>query len=290
MAAVTAAAALLFFALAPTPLHAQTATGSIVGTVTDTSGNVIVGATVTVTDVATNQTRVTKTDSAGAYTVTFLKPATYDISIESQGFQTFQQNGIILNVDAALTVDAKLPVGTVTQKVTVSGQPPLVEAQTSSIGQVLNTKTILDLPVNGRNSYAFAALVPGVIPSAGFSQTAVDEYNDQFISINGARPNQSAFLLDGGVNTEPALSGPGFYPSIDLVQQYKVQTNNFSAQFHSTSGGIINVITKSGSNRFHGDVYEFLRNNYFDARDFFLNRTTQPTPPYRFNQFGGTIG
>lgn len=283
--------AVLVLALICTPrLSAQTATGSIVGSATDPSGGVIVGATVTLTQVGTNETRTTVTDSRGAYSLTFLQPATYNIAIESPGFKTFVQKGIILNVDATLTVNAKLPVGAVSQKVTVSGQPPLVESQTSSIGQVMNTKTILDLPVNGRNSYAFVALVPGVIPSAGFTQTAFDEYNDQFISINGSRPNQNTFLLDGGINTEPALSGPGIYPSIDLVKEYKVQTNNLSAQFGGTSGGVINVITKSGTNRFHGDVYEFLRNNAFDARDFFLNQTTLPTPAYRYNQFGGTIG
>ncbi|MGC2249152.1 MAG: carboxypeptidase regulatory-like domain-containing protein, partial [Acidobacteriaceae bacterium] len=281
---------LLAALLLPTSLLGQTATGSIVGTATDASGGVIVGATVTLTQVGTNETRTTVTDSRGAYTLTFLQPATYNIAIEGHGFKTFVQKGIILDVDATLTVNAKLPVGAVSQEVTVNSQPALLESQTSSIGQVMNTKAILDLPINGRNSYAFVALVPGVIPSAGFTQTAFDEYNDQFISINGSRPNQNTFLLDGGINTEPALSGPGFYPSIDLVKEYKVQTSNLSAQFSGTSGGVINVVTQSGTNRFHGDVYEFLRNNAFDARDFFLNQTTLPTPPYQFNQFGGTIG
>ncbi|MGA9960505.1 MAG: carboxypeptidase regulatory-like domain-containing protein, partial [Acidobacteriaceae bacterium] len=273
---------LLAALLLPTSLLGQTATGSIVGTATDASGGVIVGATVTLTQVGTNETRTTVTDSRGAYTLTFLQPATYNIAIEGHGFKTFVQKGIILDVDATLTVNAKLPVGAVSQEVTVNSQPALLESQTSSIGQVMNTKAILDLPINGRNSYAFVALVPGVIPSAGFTQTAFDEYNDQFISINGSRPNQNTFLLDGGINTEPALSGPGFYPSIDLVKEYKVQTSNLSAQFSGTSGGVINVVTQSGTNRFHGDVYEFLRNNAFDARDFFLNQTTLPTPPYQF--------
>ncbi len=274
--------------LLPASLLGQTATGSIVGIATDPSGGIIVGATVTLTQVGTNATRTTVTDSRGAYALTFLQPGIYNITIESPGFKAFAQNGIILDVEATLTVNAKLPVGAVSQRVTVSGQPPLVESQTSSLGQVMGTRSILDLPVNGRNSYAFVALVPGVIPSAGFSQLAFDEYNDQFISINGSRPNQNTFLLDGGINTEPALSGPGFYPSIDLVQEYKVQTNNLSAQFGGTSGGVINVTTKSGTNRFHGGAYEFFRNTPFNAKNFFL--FGQPNPPYRFNQFGGTIG
>lgn len=282
----------ILFAPGTAELHAQTATGSIVGTVTDTSDHAIAGATVTLTDVNTDESRATKTDSQGAYSLTLLNPSTYNILIKSQGFSSFEQKDINLNVGATLSINAALSVGAVSQQVTVTSQPSQLETHTSSLGQVIPTKTILDLPINGRNSYAFAALVPGVVPSAGFTQTAVDEYNDQFISINGSRPNQNLFLLDGGINTQPALNGPGFYPSIDLVKEYKVQTNNYSAQFSNTSGGIINVITKSGSNKFHGSGYEFLRNNYFDARDFFLNRAVphQITPPYRFNQFGGTVG
>lgn len=289
---LTCAASFAFcvFALWPAPLQAQTATGSIVGTVTDTANHAIVGAKVTLTDVGTNGVRSTITNSQGAYSLTLINPASYNIEIESAGFRGFEQNNIILNVGDTLTINAQLSVGAISQQVTVTGQPSQLQLQTSSLGQVMSNQAISDLPINGRNSYAFAALVPGVIPSAGWSGTAIDEYSDQFISINGSRPNQNVFLLDGGMNTQPALAGPGFYPSIDLVKEYKVQTNNFSAQFSNTSGGVINVITKSGTNHFHGSLYEFIRNNALDARDFFLNRTTLPTPPYRFNQFGGTVG
>ena len=110
---------------------------------------------------------------------------------------------------------------------------------------MIPNKSVLDLPLNGRNAYGFAALIPGVIAPYGFSQTAFDEYNDQFISINGSRPNQNLFLLDGGMNSEPAFTGPGYFPSVDLVEEYKVQTNNLGAEYSNTGGGIINVITKS---------------------------------------------
>ena len=139
-------------------------------------------------------------------------------------------------------------VGAASQQVVVTDAPPPLQTQSSSLGQVIDTQEILDLPTNGRNSYSFATLVPGVLAGPGFSSLPYDEYSDQFVSINGSRPNQSLFLIDGGINSEPAFNGPGYSPSIDMVQQYKVQTNNFSAEFSNTAGGIINVITKSGSN------------------------------------------
>ncbi|GGA63032.1 hypothetical protein GCM10011507_13300 [Edaphobacter acidisoli] len=272
------------------PLFAQTATGSITGTVEDVSGHVIAGAGVTLTNVATNETRTATTNNSGYYSLTLLPPASYKIAIQASGFSQYLQSNIVLNVQDALTINCTLQVGQVAQQVTVTELPSQLQTETSSLGQVISNKTIVDLPVNGRNSYSFAALVPGVLPSAGFTQTAFDEYNDQFISINGARPNQNVFLLDGGMNTQPALNGPGFYPSIDMVQQYKVQTNNFSAQFSNSSGGVINVITKSGSNKFHGTLYEFYRSTGLNANNFFANQAGLARAPFRYNQFGGSVG
>ncbi len=200
------------------------------------------------------------------------------------------QENIELNVGDDLTINATLQVGQVAQQVTVTSQPSALQTETSSLGEVVGNKTIVDLPVNGRNSYSFAALVPGVLPSAGFTQTAVDEYNDQFISINGSRPNSNIFLLDGGANTEPGFNGPGFYPSIDMVDQYKVQTNNYSAEFANTTGGVINVITKSGANRFHGSLYEFFRSTGLNANNFFANHAGLSRAPFHYNQFGVSVG
>jgi hypothetical protein len=269
---------------------AQTATGSIAGTVTEKSGNLVAGATVSLTNTETNEVRTASTNDRGYYSLPFLPPASYRLSVAMQGFSKFVQSSIHLNVGDALTVNASLQIGGVAQEVTVTGQPSSLETETSSLGQVLGNKTILDLPVNGRNSYSFATLVPGVLASAGFTQTAFDEYNDQFVSINGSRPNQNAFLLDGGMNTQPALSGPGYYPSIDLVQEYKVQTNNFSAEFSNTSGGVINVITKSGTNHVHGSLYEFFRDTGLNANDYFANNAGIPRAPFHYNQFGGSVG
>jgi hypothetical protein len=268
----------------------QTATGSITGEVTDAAGSVISGASVSLTDIATNQTRNAVTNGRGYYNLTLLPPASYTLSIGATDFSGFVEKNIRLNVGDTLTINASLSVGRVSTQVTVTGAPPPLEQETSSLGQVIPEKTILDLPVNGRNSYSFAALVPGVLASAGFTQTAYDEYSDQFVSINGSRPNQNVFLLDGGMNTQPALSGPGYYPSIDLVQEYKVQTNNFSAEFSGSSGGVINVITKSGGNHFHGSLYEFFRDTGLNANNFFANSAGLPRAPFHYNQFGGSVG
>lgn len=271
-------------------LRAQNATGSIVGIVRDASGNVIAGAQVHLLDVAKNQTTNTTTNALGYYSFPLVQPASYRLTIEAPGFKQFVQENIKLDVATTLSINADLQVGQVSQSVTVTGAPPLLESQTSSLGQVISNKSIVDLPLDGRNAYGFAALVPGVIAPYGFTQTAFDEYNDQFISINGSRPNQNTFLLDGGINSEPAFTGPGYFPSVDLVQQYKVQTADFSAEYSHTGGGLINVITKSGSNQLHGSAWEFFRNTQLEANDFFSNEAGLPRAQFRFNQFGGTLG
>ena len=272
------------------PLFAQSATGSIVGTVHDSSENAIAGAQVQLMNTDKNQVQNATTSNLGYYSFPLLPPAHYQLTVEAPGFKRFVQEHITLNVAMTLAVNATLPVGEVAQTVSVTGQPPLLETETSSLGTVIPNKSVVDLPLNGRNSYGFAALVPGVVAPYGFTQTAFDEYNDQFISINGSRPNQSLFLLDGGMNSEPAFDGPGYFPSVDLVQEYKVQTNNFSAEFSNTGGGIINVITKSGSNQIHGSAWEFFRNTQLEANDFFSNKAGLPRADFKFNQFGATIG
>jgi hypothetical protein len=239
---------------------------------------------------ATNQAFHAATSSAGYYTFPILQPAVYKITVHAAGFKEYVRNSVQLDVAATLEIDASMDVGQVAETVTVTAELPLLESQTSSLGQVIANKTVNDLPLNGRNAYGFAALVPGVVAPYGFTQTAFDEYNDQFISINGSRPNQNLFLLDGGVNSEPAFTGPGYFPSVDLVQEYKVQTNNLSAEYSNTGGGIINVITKSGSNRIRGSAWEFFRNTSLVANDYFSNHAGLPRAEFKFNQFGVTLG
>jgi hypothetical protein len=269
---------------------AQTATGSIVGIVHDQSGNVVPNAQVNLRNRSTNQAASVVSNNLGYYSFPLLQPASYQITVEVPGFKEFVEDDVQLDVAITLTVNIELQVGAVTQSVTVSGEPPTLDTQTSSLGQVIGTESVENLPLNGRNAYGFASLVPGVIAPYGFSQTAFDEYSDQFISINGSRPNQNLFLLDGGMNSEPFFTGPGYFPIVDLVQEYKVQTNNLGAEYSNTGGGVINVITKSGTNQIHGSAWEFFRNADLAANDFFSNQAGLPRAPFKFNQFGGTLG
>ena len=272
------------------PVRAQSAAGSIVGIVRDNAGNVIPGAQVTALNTAVNQSIDAATNASGYYSFPLLQPARYRITIHAPGFKEYVQDNVPLEVAQTLTVNATLEVGQVTQSVTVTSAPPLLDTQTSSLGEVIPTKSVVDLPLNGRNSYGFASLVPGVVAPYGFSQTAFDEYNDQFISINGSRPNQNLFLLDGGMNSEPAFTGPGYFPIVDLVQEYKVQTNNLGAEYSNTGGGIINVITRSGTNQIHGAAWWFFRHTDLSANDFFSNQAGLGRAHYQFSQFGATVG
>ncbi len=274
----------------PSEVLAQTATGTISGDVHDVSSALVVGAKLTLVNVSTSESRTTVSNTQGFYSFPLLPPGTYKLTVEMTGFKEFVQQGIVLDVGLSLPLDPVLVLGQASETVTITNEQPILETQTSSLGEVINNRNIVELPLNGRNSYGFATLVPGVNASAGFTQTAYDQYNDQFVSINGSRPNQSTFLLDGGMNTEPAFNGAGFFPSVDLVNQYKVQTNNFSAEFSNSAGGVINVITKAGTNRIHGTGYEFYRSTGLTANNFFANHAGQGRAPFRFQQFGGTLG
>jgi hypothetical protein len=268
----------------------QTATGSISGLVKDPTGSALSGATATLTNTATNEVRTITTNTVGLYSFQLLPPATYRLNVKQPGFRNFVLDNVTLNVGQSVNRDIDLQLGQASETITVTESGPQIESETASLGQVLSNKSIVDLPINGRNAYGFAQLVPGVRTSNLFTQVAYASYNDQFLSINGSRVNANIFYLDGGINSEPGFNGPGVFPSIDLVQEYKVQTNNFSAEFGNTGGGVINVVTRSGTNQLHGSAYDFLRNDKFDANDFFANRAGIPISPLRFNQFGATLG
>ncbi len=271
-------------------VQGQTATGAIAGIVHDPSQAPVTGAKLTLTNVATNESRSTATNDLGYYSFPLLPPAAYTLKVDQPGFRSFVVEHITLDVAQTRQQDVNLQIGEASQTITVTESGPQLETESSSLGQVLNNEAIVDLPINGRNAYGFAQLVPGVRTPNLFTQVAYASYNDQFISINGSRVNANIFYLDGGINSEPGFNGPGVFPSIDLVQEYKVQTNNFSAEFGNTAGGVINVVTKSGTNQVHGSTYDFLRNNFFDANDFFANRAGIPIAPLRFNQFGASLG
>jgi len=265
-------------------------TAAVTGQVTDPSGANVPGVGVTVTNTDTGIHRKVLSNAEGLYTVPLLRPGPYRIAVEKTGFQPMVREGVLLQVDQALRLDFALQVGAVSQTVEVPGTAPLVETETASVGQVVQRQQVTELPLLGRNPYALAGLVAGVRIAQGMNGLPVDIISTSYISINGARANQNEYLLDGAPNTAAAQNQPVVYPSVDDVQEFKVQTNAYSAEYGRAAGGVFNVVTKSGTNELHFTAYEFLRNNDLNANDWFANSAGQQIPPFRFNQFGGTVG
>jgi hypothetical protein len=266
---------------------AQKDTGSIVGTVSDSTGAVIPGAKITVAEVDKGTKFVTSTDSAGNYVASPVAVGRYKVVVERQGFKTAVAGPVDLDVQQRAAVNIVLQVGQITQEIQVTGAAPLLETATSDRGQVVNNRQVVNLPLNGRNFAQLALLTAGTTPS---EPGARDETGYGF-SANGGRSLQNNFLLDGidnNSNLTDLLNETNYViqPSVDAIQEFKVQTNAYSAEFGRGNGAIINATIKSGTNSLHGDVYDFLRNDALDARNFF----DQNRPEYRQNQFGFTLG
>jgi Carboxypeptidase regulatory-like domain len=280
----------IFMAILSTrPIHAQT-TGQIVGTVADSQSNVIANADVVVTNEGTGIQRKTKTDGSGAYTISLLQPGSYRIDVTAPGFRPLGRTGISLQVAQTGTVNVTLQVGTSVETVNVSEELPLLDLSTAAIGGVVEPEQMENLPMLGRNSNSLMVLEPGVIATRATTSAPVLESHYQFFSINGSRPNQSQFLLDGGNDTNLAFNGPEYTPLVEEVQEYRTQTSNFSAQYGNSAGGVINIATKAGTNDFHGSLFEYLRNDIFSANDYFSNLAGKARPKLRYNQFGGSVG
>jgi hypothetical protein len=273
----------------PSVVHAQ-ATGELTGTITDSSGAVIPGAKVTATNEATGITSEVTSNNNGHYTVPFLRPGGYRIDVQQEGFRGVSRAGVQLQVAQAVKVDFALEVGAVTETIDVTDTTPLLDAATNVIGGVVTTDKLMNIPLKGRNTNAFMHLVPGVKVQRGSLNQPVLESHWQFFSINGNRPNQNLFLLDGGNNNDTGFNGPEYTAQVDLVQEFRVHTNNFSAEFANSAGGVINTVTKSGANELHGSLFEYFRNDRLQAINYFAKLTGQVKPPLRHNQFGGTLG
>jgi hypothetical protein len=269
---------------------AQKDTGSIVGTVKDATGAVVPGAKVVVTDVDRGITSTSATDEAGEYVASPLRVGRYTVTVEHPGFKQAVSVPVSLDVQQRIVVNVALEIGQVGDQVVVSGAAPLLETETSGLGQVVDNKRVVNLPLNGRNFAQLALLTAGTAPSEPGSR---DEGGYGF-SANGARSLQNNFLLDGVDNNSnlPDLLNETNYviqPSVEALEEFKVQTNAYSAEFGRGNGAIINATIKSGTNQLHGSVYEFLRNEKFDAKNFF-DPADQPIAPYKQNQFGVTLG
>jgi len=264
---------------------------SLTGRISDATGAVIPGAQVTITNVNTGVSREVTSNEEGYYTIPQLQPGEYRTSIRKDGFKPIQQSGVSLQVEQVLRLDYTLEAGALTETVNVAAVlAATVESETSSLGKVVDQQRIQNLPLLGRNPYSLVSLVPGARPSSGLNDLPVDQISQSYVSINGARGNQNEYLLDGAPNTAAAQNQPVVFVNPDAVQEFKVETNNFSAQYGRAGGGVFNIVTRSGTNSFHGTAYDYLRNDVLNANTFFGNRAGLKKPPFRFNQFGATLG
>jgi hypothetical protein len=273
-------------------VHAQVESGSIVGTVRDSSGAVAAGAPVTVTNAETNIARQVKTNTIGEYVVTPLKVGTYVVSVAQSGFKTSVQTGIKLDVNQVARIDVTLAPGEVAERVEVTATEPLVEVDTSSIGQVIDENRVHELPLNGRNFMTLAYLSPGVNAGpTGIVQSGnipENERDNGAIQVNGLTATNNNYLLNGFDNNEQQIGFELIEPPIDAIQEFKVQTNTMGADV-GKGGAVLNIVLKSGTNQIHGSSFEFLRNSWMDAKNFF-DSPTVPIPPFKRNEFGGTLG
>ena len=279
--------------------RAQLGTATISGTVTDSSSAIVVGATVTAVNNGTGFQRQTVSGDQGQYNLPGLTPGSYNLTVEFSGFRRAELKAITLQVDQNARLNVALEIGQVTETVEIAGQAPLVESSNATLGAVVDTQKILALPLNGRNFLQLAKLVPGVTTGTEGGGGGADGF-----SANGLRADQNSFQIDGTSNSDPLNNTITFKPSIDSLQEFKIQTNNYSAEFGKGAGAQVNVVTKSGTTEWHGGVWEFNRNNKTQSRNFFDRDTRafpcdksdpSPTrkacaPQYNQNQFGGNLG
>jgi Carboxypeptidase regulatory-like domain/TonB-dependent Receptor Plug Domain/TonB dependent receptor len=277
----------LVFILAHGMAWAQEATGKIVGTITDPKGGVIPGAKVTVTNVATDVSRHTATDREGFFQVLSLPIGSYRIAVEHEGFRKVVSDAKTLEINQTLVVDVQLELGSPTEVVEVTGQIARVETVNPTLGESVTMAAVANIPLNGRNVYDLALLMPGVTEVNPVSLTANSP--GQF-SVAGGRTDSVTFLLDGGMNNNLLSNLVVFTPNPDAIQEFRILTSNYTAEYGRNGGGIVSVVTRSGTNEFHGSLFEFLRNDALNANSFFRNRDGLPREILKRNQFGGTVG
>jgi hypothetical protein len=279
---------LVFGLLLPFSAQAQT-TGEITGQVFDKSKASIADATVTAKNVGTDETRTVQTDSQGHYRITELRVGTYDVSAERQGFRRQVQTGVVLNVAATVQLNFTIEVGAVNEEVVVTSDAPIIEKGDASTGTTMQTQQLSDLPINGRDYARFALLTPGAVLRSNFiadlSFNGLHTVHNQF-SIDGVDASRvdQPYMANGFERGARLLTG-----SLDTISEFKVQTSDYGAEYGRAGGSYVNIVTKSGTNEFHGSLFEYFRNDIFDAENFFADKT-KPQPKFRYNNFGGNIG
>jgi hypothetical protein len=268
---------------------AQTNTSAIAGVITDESGAIVPSATVTVTETATGQVRTTS--ASGEYVVSQLPPGKYEVKIAAPGFQTALASGVTLDVAQRARLDFTMKVGALSQQVEVTARAAVMDTDTASLGQTIEQRTVNDLPLNGRNYLTLGSLSPGVIPQIPASEgpasfvASTTGRSDRSILVGGQRESSTSYLLDGVELRNPRVGDTAVNPSLDAIEEFTIQRNFFEPEF-GNSPGIINVATKGGTNQWHGSVFEFLRNDAFDAKNFF----SSTTEPFKRNQYGFSLG
>ncbi len=286
------AAMCLVFLLLPAGLRAQ-GYGSISGTVTDSTGAVVPGVQITATQAGTGLTVKTVASGTGTYVFPSLSPAAYSIAASAQSFESFLQTSVVLQADQSITVNIILKVGSAATTVTVTTAPPEVNLTNGTLSQVIDTERVNNLPLITRNAAALTMLVPGVVtaPSLNIDQGQTKTFPAlAVVTINGSRANQTNFMLDGGNNVDEYTNVNAPFPFPDVIQEFSVQTSNYNAEYGQNAGGVVNIVTKSGTNKFHGDAFEYVRNRVFNAADYFsaaANNGVKTQDFLKRNQFGG---
>ena len=275
-------------------LFAQAVSGTILGTVHDASGALVAKAPITITNIATGLNRTVETDASGEFSAPSLPPGIYSLTVQTEGFKKTTLSNLVVGVDQKVRAEVTLQLGAVADTINVEGTAPVVKSDSSELGDTVTERQIKDLPLNGRDFVNLTRIIPGVvrgIPGANIDGAGSLAWRaSASFSANGQRTRDNNFLLDGVDNNEIWLNSVVVFPSVDALEEFKVQTSTYSAEFGRSSGGVVNIAIKSGSNAYHGSAFEFLRNDKFDANDFFNNRAGRKKPPFRQNQFGATFG
>ena len=280
----------LFCSLVATT-SAQTYTATVTGTVTDPSGASVRGVKVTATNQGTRLEYNAQTNDTGVYSIPFLPPGNYVITIEATGFKRLVSNEIILEVNQTARIDMKLQIGTVDEQVNITDVAPILQTENVTVGNVITGNTATNLPLNGRNFQQLTLLIPGTInPNpGGFNGVGQGAQGRPY--VNGNREQGNAFLLDGISVDETIDNRIGYKPNVDAIAEFRVETSNSSAEFGNVTGATVNATLKSGTNDFHGNLFEFIRNDRLDSNTWANNRNGVRTKPkLRQNVFGGTLG
>ncbi len=275
-------------AASATSAYSQTA-ATLVGDVYDPSANVIPNASVTVTSTGTGFSRTVQTNATGQYRIAPLNPGIYALSVKADGFKTQVRNGIELQVSAVLEIDFTLALGSVAETVEVTGAAPILQTEEASVGNVVAAKQLERLPVNGRNFTRLILLMPGTSSVTRSQSLGTGQSGTALFSVNGGRPQDNNYTLDGFDSNMQMMNSPGISPPMDALQEFKIATNTGS-EFGRSMGANVSMVIKSGTSQIHGSAYEYLRNNAFDANEFFANRNGLPKVPFKQNQYGVSIG